>query len=254
MRNSGNKKESRTIDLSLVIACYNEESILEDSFSRVINVLDQTRYSYEIIFVDDCSRDNTRAIIDRLIDTHPSYNLRKLFHEHNKGRGGTVTDGFRIGRGRIVGFIDIDLEVGAHYIPPCLGAIDDGYDVATAHRIYKFYLRSLDRYIMSRGYSWLLKKLLQTDLKDTETGFKFFRREMILPVLDDIEDRHWFWDTEIMIRSALAGLKIIEIPALFMRRFDKVSSVHNFSDSLYYLKKILKFRKTVKQLRCCDRP
>lgn len=252
MRNSKVKKKSQACDLSLVIACYNEEPILRNSVEEVIGVLDQIRCTYEIIFVDDCSKDNTREIIDKLIEDYPSYNLRKIFHEHNKGRGGTVADGFQISRGQIIGFIDIDLEVAAHYIPSCVRAIDEGYDVATAHRIYKFYLRYLDRYVMSQGYSWLFKKLLGFNFKDTETGFKFFRREMILPILDDIEDQGWFWDTEIMVRSQLAGLRIIEIPALFLRRFDKASTVSNISDSLYYFKKILKFRKTVKQLKECE--
>jgi hypothetical protein len=175
--------------------------------------------------------------------------MRKIAHGQNVGRGGTVTDGILAARGRIVGYFDIDLEVQALYILPCLLAIDAGYDVATAHRVYKFYWRSLDRYVLSKGYRWLMRKLLHLPLQDTETGFKFFRRDAIMPVLQQTEDRGWFWDTEIMARAYHAGLRIIEIPALFVRRFDKQSSLNPLRDSLEYLVKLWRFRPTVTRLR-----
>jgi polyisoprenyl-phosphate glycosyltransferase len=52
------------VDLSLVLACYNEEGHLDKNVRRIIDLLDCTRFEYELIFVDDCSRDGTRAIID----------------------------------------------------------------------------------------------------------------------------------------------------------------------------------------------
>lgn len=132
-------------DLSLVIACYNEELILEKSMEEIFEILDSTIFSYEIIFVDDVSKDRTRELIDKIIKRHKDKNFKKIFHEINTGRGGAVADGIRISEGEIVGFIDIDLEVHARYIPSCVIAIKDGYDIATAFRIYKFYWRSIDR-------------------------------------------------------------------------------------------------------------
>jgi glycosyltransferase involved in cell wall biosynthesis len=55
-----------SLDLSLVLPCYNEERVLEESVAEIVEVLDDTRYSYEIIFVDDCSEDRTRELIDRV--------------------------------------------------------------------------------------------------------------------------------------------------------------------------------------------
>lgn len=236
-------------DVTLVVACYNEEPILEASVAETWRVLDGLRSRTELIFVDDKSGDRTRAIIDRIIAAHPDRMMRKIEHERNIGRGGTVADGIRAARGRFVGFLDIDLEVHAHYIPACLAALESGYDVATALRVYKFYWRSLDRYAMSKGYRWLMRRLLGLPLEDTETGFKFFRRDRILPLLDQTEDRGWFWDTEIMARAHFAGLRIVEIPALFVRRFDKQSSLHPLADTLHYLRKLWRFRRVVAGLR-----
>ena len=241
--------DSSAPDLTLVIACYNEEPILEASVAETLRVLDALRAQVEIIFVDDSSRDNTRAVIDRIIAAHPGRLLRKIEHPQNVGRGGTVTDGIRAARGRLVGYIDIDLEVHARYIPACVVALESGYDVATALRVYKFYWRSIDRYVMSKGYRWLMRQMLRLPLEDTETGFKFFRRDRILPVLDQTTDRGWFWDTEVMARAHFAGLRIVELPALFVRRFDKQSTLHPFADTIDYLGKLWRFRKLVPNLR-----
>lgn len=236
-------------DFTLVIACYNEEPILEASVAATFRVLDALRWSSEVVFVDDHSGDRTVDVIDRIVAAHPERSIQVVKHQANTGRGGAVTDGMQLARSRYVGFIDIDLEVHARYLLPCLLALEDGADVATALRIYRFRWRSLDRYILSRGYRWLLARLIGAPLQDTETGFKLFRRDRILPVLEQCQDRGWFWDTEVMVRAHYAGLEIREIPALFLRRFDKRSSVRPVRDAIEYLRKLWDFRAVVRQLR-----
>ena len=234
------------LDLSLVLACYNEELVIEESVAQIVEVLDKTRYSYEIIFVDDCSKDGTREFIDRTIELYPDKKMLRIFHERNKGRGGTVADGIRAAHGYVAGFIDIDLEVHARYVPSCVIAVENGADVVVGRRIYKLNLRSLDRYVMSAGYVRLVRFLLGVDLNDTESGYKFFKRDRVLPILDEIEDQHWFWDTEVMVRSYYRGYQIVEIPCLFLRRFDKPSTVSPVSDTIDYFAKLWRFRKTVR--------
>jgi glycosyltransferase AglD len=237
------------LDLSLVIACYNEEYELADSVRQVVEILDSARWSWEIIFVDDVSRDRTRELIDQLIAQYPGQNFRKLFHEHNTGRGRTVTDGFHLARGRFIGYIDIDLEVHVRYIPSMLLALEQGADVATALRIYKVQPRLFHRFVASQSYAHLMRWLLGVHLQDTETGYKFFNRERILPLLAQVENARWFWDTEIMVRAVLAGLTIREIPCLFIRRYDKQSTVNVIADSIDYFRNLWRFRKTVRQIR-----
>ena len=237
------------LDLSLVIACYNEEYELVDSVHQVVEILESARWSWELIFVDDVSSDRTRELIDRLIAQYPDKTLRKLFHDHNTGRGCTVSDGFHLARGRYVGYIDIDLEVHARYIPTMLLALERGADVATAHRIYKVQPRLFIRFVASQGYAHLMRWLLGVHLKDTETGYKFFKRDRLLPLLDQVANERWFWDTEIMVRAVLAGLVIQEIPCLFVRRYDKQSTVNVVRDSIDYFRDLWRFRSVVRQIR-----
>lgn len=236
-------------DLSLVLACYNEEPIIEESVRQIVKILDNTRLTYEIIFVDDCSQDRTRELIDQIIAAYRHHTMSRIFHERNTGRGGAVSDGLQVALGEVAGFIDIDLEVHARYIPSCVLAIRNGADVATAKRIYLFTFGGLDRYFMSKGYIWLMRRLLNVDLQDTETGFKFFRRKRILPVLDEIQDQGWFWDTEVMVRSLLRCYRIVEIPCLFVRRTDKFSTVSPMADTVDYFRKLWRFRRILKELR-----
>ena len=232
--------------VSIILACYNEESVLAGSFAEILDTIENLGRSCEVIFVADVSRDATRQIIESIVESHPSVDIKVILHEVNKGRGATVTDGFRSARGEIVGYLDVDLEVHSRYIPSLVRAIEKGADVATLRRIYAFQLGSLDRYVMSRGYSFLVRRLLRVPFEDTETGYKFFRREALLPVLDQIRDPGWFWDTEFMVRAFRAGLRMVEVPGAYLRRYDKQSTVSGLRDSLHYFRKLLAFRRALR--------
>jgi glycosyltransferase involved in cell wall biosynthesis len=237
---------AETPDVSVVIACYNEEPHLAASVAEIVATMRDMRRPFELVFVDDCSRDRTRDVIRQIVAAQPEVPAQVILHERNTGRGGTVTDGFRAARGAIAGYLDVDLEVHSRYIPSLVRAIEGGADVAVVRRIYAFQLRSLDRYLMSRGYSWLVRRLLEVDSNDTESGYKFFRRERLRPVLDEIEDPGWFWDTEFMVRTARHGLRIAEVPGAYLRRYDKKSTVSGLRDSAQYFMKLLRFRRSLR--------
>lgn len=230
------------VDVSIVIATYNEGDYLEDSVAEIRAVMDQTRYAYELIFVDDASTNGTEEVVRQLVPQSGD-RARALFHTANQGRGGTVADGIRLASGKYVGFLDIDLEVHARYIPAMMLALESGYDVATAYRVYRPDLKHFHRHVLSMGYRRLSRRLLGHSLLDTETGYKFFRRDRILPVLDRTRDKGWFWDTEIMVLAQREGLSIIEIPCVFTYRHDKSTSVRVVDDVLDYLVKLWRFRR-----------
>lgn len=231
------------IQLSIVIACYMEEGHLSDSVQQLTNTLDQIGKSYELIFIEDKSTDRTAQIVKQLVDGHP--NRRAIYHEYNIGRGGSITEGFLLAKGRIVGFLDIDLEVHCRFLPSILEAIEAGADGATALRKYAIQWRPIPivRYLLSTGYRWLFSRIFKGPLKDPETGFKFFRRDKITEIVKQTKDVGWFWDSEILILSHQAGLKIKEVPCRFERRPKKASTVRILHDTRAHLAAIRKFRK-----------
>lgn len=228
-------------DVSLILPCYNESEIFADSVKRIIKVLSQTDYTWEIIFVEDKSQDNTAALIAKVLDKNPRLNLSAVYHQHNQGRGRTVADGFKKAQGKYAGFIDIDLETGEWYLPKFIDTLEAGADVALAWRIYDFQFRSLPRWLASKSYVWLRKKLLGLPYQDTESGYKFFRRKKILPLLKKIKNKGWFFDTEIMAQCSKAKLKVGEIPVAFVKNKNKTSTVRLIPDSINYLWNLIKF-------------
>lgn len=239
-------KES-SLDLSVVIPCYNEEDILFNNLKKIMQNLDKCHFKYEIILVDDCSTDKTVEIAKDILKIHD--HIKLICHNTNMGRGKAVEDGIKASRGKIAGFLDVDLQVPAHYITPLAIEIEKGADAATALRVYDVRFGILDRIIASKVYHLLFDIALKTGIKDSETGYKFFNRERILPVLDEIRDKKWFWDTEVMTRAHLKGYCIVEVPCLCIRYEVKKSTVKLFRDSMRYLVNLWKFKKEVDNIR-----
>ena len=240
---------SQEIDVSVVLACYNAAFYVEESIRQIQNVLDATIYKYELIIVDDRSADNSVEIIKKLIAGNLNFFLYE--HETNRGRGATVSEGLKTARGKIIGFIDLDLDNPARYIfSMILGIQNENADVTTARRVYfwKFNPYLFIRMLASKAYSAIAGAWFETGLKDTETGCKFFRREKILPLLEETKNDRWFWVTEIMVRAYYAGLKIVEIPTLFIRD-TQYSTVQLIPDSLRYLYNLWRFWPIKRQLK-----
>jgi glycosyltransferase involved in cell wall biosynthesis len=233
---------SKHNDFSLILPCYNEVSVFEESVHTIISILKRSGFSFEIIFVDDQSTDGTIELIKK---TTKSYSFcHSVFHIKNQGRGKTVVDGIEISSGDVVGYIDIDCEVSPVYIPECVDVImQKKADVVVGKRIYRTTFASIFREIFSLGYKYLADTLVGTKHIDTESGYKFFNRKKILPILPLCTHPHWFWDTEIIVWSVKKGLNVKEIPVLFLRRFDKTSSVSIVKDIWDYCVSLWRFKK-----------
>ena len=233
------------LDLSLVVPCYNEAQHLRESAATVLETLDATRLAYEVIFVDDSSQDATRDLIGEICAGSPR--CRAIFHPRNRGRGAAFKTGFAAASGRVTGFIDIDLEVHPLYVPELVRLIERrGYDVATGYRHYLLsQTRALHRHIASRGYRFACHLLLGFGVRDSETGYKFFKRATAAGAVLGSDSDGWFWDTEVMARAALSDLRIAEFPVLFLRRMDKRSTVRLWRDMRDYLAELHRFRAKV---------
>lgn len=227
--------------LSLILPCYNEAEHFQISAQKIYAVLKKSRLVFEIIFVEDNSGDETRRLLQEFIGDAKDSRLKVIYHDQNTGRGKTVCDGIAAAQGKVVGFMDIDCEISPDYIPLFVKKIEANHDIVCARRIYQVSASSVVRALVSKVYSLLVRVLLHTSLSDTEAGFKFFKRDKIMPIVALSSDPGWFWDTEIMILSERAGLRILFLPVLFKRRTDKTSTVHLFKDSWDYFQKLISF-------------
>lgn len=227
--------------ISIVLPCFNEGPTFEDSVSKIIRELSKLKTGWEIVFVEDKSTDETAAKVLEFVKSIKT--ARAIFHNRNMGRGKAVKDGINAARGKICGFLDVDLEVSESYIPLFADEIKNGADMAVGRRFYEGgFINSLPRVLASKVYAHIVKFLIGVPIDDTEAGYKFFNREKILPVLKRTRDNHWFFDTEICARAHLAGLSITQVPVLFIRRPEKKSTVRLLPDTFKYFLAILKYR------------
>ncbi len=111
--------------------------------------------------------------------------------------------------------MDVDLATDLRYLKPLCDAIrTEGYDFVTGSRMLpeSKVERSFSRQISSKSYNFLVRVMLGSKLRDHQCGFKAFKRESVLPLLDEVKAKHWFWDTEIFVRASRKGYRIKEIP------------------------------------------
>lgn len=113
--------------LSIVIPAYNEADNLEALATRLITTLNTTGKSYEIIFVNDGSRDNTKAVLNALFDKNPGH-LRIIHFNGNFGQHMAIMAGFEHARGDIIITLDADLQNPPEEIPKLVTAIESGHD------------------------------------------------------------------------------------------------------------------------------
>lgn len=235
------------VEVSLILPCYNEGPTFENNVELILKELKKHRSSWEIIFVEDKSKDDTKSSVEKFVKKLK--NCSAIYHRKNEGRGKSVKDGIAQSSGEICGFMDVDCEISPAYIPIFVSEIKKGHDVAVANRYYESGLKNLVRVVASKLYSLIVKQFLNIPIKDTEAGFKFFKRSAILPVVAKTHDKGWFWDTEICAVSYVAGLKIAQVPVLFIKRGDKKSSVKILNDSIDYLIKIIRFKKEFETMK-----
>jgi thioesterase domain-containing protein len=232
------------LNLSLVLPCYNEAPHFSDSIEEIVRALDAAELQYEIILIDDRSTDETAQQIRSYLSSQHKKNIRAYYHDTNLGRGATVAEGIRRANGTYVGFIDIDLETPPQFIPAALDAlVNDSADMVLGDRKRGRPLESPLRLVMSSVYRWFVSRLLKTGSLDTEAGFKFFRRDLILPILDEVQASNWFWDTEITVVAQTKSLRIYSLPVTYCRDLTKQSTVRPFHDSRRSFASLLAFAK-----------
>jgi len=201
-----------TLQLSVVLPAYNEVSYLHLAVEKTTQTLNSLTDAYEIIIAEDGSTDGTAECAQKLTQTYPQ--LRHIHRTQRLGRGMALNNAFEQSHGEILVYMDLDLATDLKYLKPLIQAISvEGYDFTTGSRMMPQSKanRSLSRGFSSQTYNFLVRHMLGSKLKDHQCGFKAFKREPLLELLGKVEAKHWFWDTEIMVRGHQQGLRIKEI-------------------------------------------
>jgi len=201
--------------VTLVFPAYNEVGCLRRAVEEATDFLMKTDQGFEIIIAEDGSTDGTAKEAQRITDSDPR--VKYIHNDERLGRGRALTKAFRQSTGAILVYMDIDLSTDTRFLAPLINAVNEGYDIATGSRMLpeSRVSRKLRRTIASHVYNGLVRLLLRSDIRDHQCGFKAFRRDGIFKVLEKVQARHWFWDTETLIIANRMGLRIKEIPIIW---------------------------------------
>jgi glycosyltransferase AglD len=199
--------------VSVILPAYNESTKIERCVDIVTCVLTELTYSFEIIIAEDGSTDGTDRIASMLSKKY-SYVVH-LHSDARQGRGKALNRAFKAASGEVLCYIDVDLATDMKYLEKLIRAVSvDEYDFATGSRIMpkSNAKRPFKREFASRGYNHLVRLMLRSKVFDHQCGFKAFRRKALFEILDEVENHHWFWDTELLVRAQHKGYRVLEFP------------------------------------------
>jgi len=197
----------------VVLPAYNEAANIEKAVFVTAEILSKITDRFEIIIAEDGSTDGTDRIASSLAKQY-AYVVH-LHSDKRQGRGKALSRAFKAASGEVLCYIDVDLATDMKYLEKLVRAVStDGYDFATGSRMMpeSDAKRPFKREFASRGYNFLVRLFLRSKLYDHQCGFKAFRREALFELLDKIENEHWFWDTEVLVRAQHRGYRVIEFP------------------------------------------
>jgi glycosyltransferase involved in cell wall biosynthesis len=200
--------------ITIVIPAYNEEARLGPSLNKVLHFVRQEAWDAEVIVVDDGSRDRTADIVREYAQGNGI--VRLLQNPGNRGKGYSVRNGVLNARGRIILFTDADLSSPIEEAPKLLTELEAGADIAIGSRWMRSELQtkrqSVARQVLGRVFNLLLRMVLRLDFKDTQCGFKAFRRHAARTVFPLQKIERWGFDPEILFLARRSGFKMVEVP------------------------------------------
>lgn len=175
--------------VSLIVPCYNEEPAIDLFYKEVISVIEGLHeYEFELLFVNDGSRDGTISVLRRLADADER--VKYISFSRNFGKEAAILAGLKKSRGDICGVMDADLQDPPSLLPQMLEQIADGYDSVATRRVNRRGEPPI-RSFFARSFYRIINKLSDTDIVDGARDYRLMTRPVVDAVLS-LEEYHRF--------------------------------------------------------------
>lgn len=203
--------------LSVIIPAYNESKRIGKTLKAIDAYLRGVDYSYEILVVDDGSKDDTESVVHAL---EPEIqNLRFLDFQKNRGKGAVVRDGMLQAKGEIRLFTDADNSTSIDHFEKMRPLFKEGHDIVICSRAMKESVleppQSLLRQIPGKIGNLIIQILVLPGLWDTQCGFKAFTAEAAQAIFSRAKIDRWGFDIEALALAKQLGFRIKEVPVLW---------------------------------------
>lgn len=229
--------------ISVVLPAYNEEENIEQMVKLCLTYLRRIKDAYEIIIVNDGSRDGTKEAAQKI--TKRNKKVRLISYSQNKGYAQALKKGFDAAKFDFVFFTDSDRQFR-------LDALDVMFPIAKTQvvdLVIGYRLKRKDPFLrkcLSWGYNTLASFLFDLNVKDIDCAFKLFRKDIFKKI--KVESRYWFFNTEILAKARFFNYNIIEVGVPHFPRTAGKSTIR-FRHIPLTIRELIRIRKSLKKLQ-----
>lgn len=228
---------------SIIVPAYNEAQRIGESLERMLAYISASRWSAEIIVVNDGSKDNTAEIVTDFSRRNPL--VRLVENPGNRGKGYSVRNGMLNASGQVLMFTDADLSSPIEEAAKIFAPIESGQaDVTIGSRYLKSQMQTRKqpfyRRLLGRAFNGALRLVLGLSYVDTQCGFKAFSRKAALTIFPAMKIERWGFDPEILFLAERYGLRVEEVPVHWAH--DHRSKISPVRDGTRMLGELLKVR------------
>jgi dolichyl-phosphate beta-glucosyltransferase len=232
--------------LSVVIPAYNESDRLPNTLQLFLEYLTAQSYSWELIVVDDGSTDNT---IDQALEAITKFELNpqtqsfKIIQQsQNQGKGAAVRAGVLAANGDRILFSDADGSTPIAELDKLQTQLDQGIDIAIGNRRDSAIIvrQPIHRVIIGEGFNYLARLALQSDIRDTQCGFKLLNGNIAREIFAQMQMTGFSFDVELLYLAIKKGYQIKEVAVIWVD--DKRSKVKVWRDPLLVFIDLIRIR------------
>lgn len=209
-------KTESSVALSLILPAYNEAERLPPYLESVRRYFESTfARRYEVVVVDDGSMDELPRVLEMAGADWPE--LTVVRHPSNRGKGAAVRSGVAVARGELLLFADADGAASIEEERALRAAVADGADIAVGSRLLGLEVPSRSRRrwyrdLAGRCFAEVVRRLIPLPVRDTQCGFKLFRREAGLALFRQCRECGYLIDVELLILAKEWGFRVAEVP------------------------------------------
>lgn len=234
---------SETCHASIVLPIYNEQACIQHTFDAVLDYA-ESHPTYDFIFVNDGSTDQTVALLEGRMATHQCDRICLISYSHRRGKGYAVRRGVEAAAGRYVCFLDSDLAYSLDHLDLMVSKLE-WFEVVIGSRGLVSTQQEIQplRRIAGKIFNLLSRRILNLQYGDMQAGLKGFRRSAAQRLFGLQELTGFSFDVELIYLARKQGYTIAEIPArVSSKHSHKQSKVNLLLDSLKMLKDLLRIR------------
>lgn len=230
--------------ISIVIPTYNEEGNIKTLLEKTIEIFKSIPISFELIVVDDNSKDKTRPLVKELQKTNPQIIL--IERNNERGLATALTHGYNASRGEYLGAMDADLAHDPKHLPEMIKLLDsEEADFVIGSRYMKgasFKGKPLLNRMASLIGQFLIKIFLGLNIKDTSNNYRVFKKEIWRKIQNRLHPDGNIMLTEIVYLASKNNFKIKEIPILYIERRAGKSKLSVVKETIKFFKNIWKIK------------